>query len=242
MSPRPRLSGLNLWKRHEDYVLNVFREALQLLRNDLPDSDDEISLNRALYLKVITVIHGRLRSGRSPLHVSPPMLDAPNPPSPATAGTGAESKRPDFLWGYVDSSEPDPERSVRHLAIECKRLGHALSSGWNLNRNYVWNGIARFVDSVHSYGKDAKSGAMIGYVQSMSETEILDVVNKEAAVLALPGLELPVPVADGLIEMQHHLTRSFAPVDFALHHIWADVQVKVDIEHPSPVPDASAGA
>jgi hypothetical protein len=230
MSLRPRLSALDLWQRHEDFVLGVFREALRLLRDDPPDGSDEPTLNRALYLKVLRVNYNRLRAGEGTPNLSAPTWEGQNPPSPTTEGTGAESKRPDFYWGYQDSSDPDPDSSVRNLVIECKRLGSPSSSKWDFNRKYVHNGIVRFVDPGHSYGKDATSGAMIGYLQSMSVDEVLDIVNKEVCDLDLPRLDPRHPHSDGLTEHGHVLNRTFRFVDFALHHVWADMHVEEEVE------------
>jgi hypothetical protein len=208
----------------------IFKDALRLLRDEPPDAADEHELNRSLHLKVVTVLHRRLRDGPEPLYSSPPVWEGQNPPSPTTEGTGAEAKRPDFYWGYVDGTESDVERSSKHLVIECKRLGR-----WDFNRKYVRNGIVRFVAPEHSYGKDAPSGAMIGYVQSMETYEILTIVNEEIASVPLPALG-PVEITDNSTDssgatpgdalnyFEHTLTRSF-PVDpFRLLHIWMDMR------------------
>ncbi len=229
MPLRPRLSALDIWRRHEDFVLGVFREALQLLRDDLPVESDEDHLNRCLYFKVLHVTSRRINAGDGSLHLTPPTYEGRNSPSPTTEGTGAESKRPDFYWGYQDGTDPDPERSVRNLVIECKRLGTPPSSSWNLNRNYVHNGIVRFVDPGHSYGKDAVSGAMIGYIQSMAIDEILGIINSESDQIELPPLGPHPASSPGLVEHRHDLRRPFYPMDFSLRHIWVDLQIELDV-------------
>lgn len=167
----------NLWHRHELRVLDVLRDALSELatRKDLPGC--EVALNRELLHVVRRVNRIHLKNGRG--LPNPILFDVTNQPvnNPESRQMQSEAKRPDFLWGMVDT------RGDKDLffAVECKRLGAPPSLSWDLNKNYVLRGVARFSRLPHAYGQECRSGAMIGYVQSMNHEDIYAEVNRGLA-------------------------------------------------------------
>jgi len=125
-------------------------------------SVSEPDLNREFYFLLVTATQTARRHGMS---LSPPVPEGQNPPSADDAARAArEHKRPDFYWGLIDDLEPDPRRAARQFVVECKRLDVA-TRGWIFTARYVSDGILRFINAYHGYGRDATSGAMVGYLQ-----------------------------------------------------------------------------
>lgn len=151
-----------------------------------------------------------------------------NQPDPDNIFTGQELKQPDFLWGYFDPLETDEWRGNRNLTIECKRLGEKTSSQWNLNKNYVENGVSRFISEEYGYGRGVASGAMIGYIESMNFDDILSEVDDTilSSVKFVPLLTKP---SEGWQEktsnrLDHKFERPFPVSPFHLWHFWIDLR------------------
>ena len=108
-----------------------------------------------------------------------------------------EYKRPDFQWGICDTNETNPERMDKFYTLEAKRLGSPSSSQWILNKNYILNGINRFILVEWGYGKSVSSGAMIGYIQNM---ELKEILNNEKGGLFLPFLSTVPKAKHGQFE------------------------------------------
>lgn len=217
----PLISGLPLWERHEQRVLAILHSALHLLRTKEPEGH-EPKLNRDLYLCILRVNRENHASG-GPVFDFPPILDGRNPPTPDTEDSASERKLPDLSWRYIDHQEPDPHRSVRAFAIECKRLGSPSSSGWNFNLRYATDGVRRFTDPDSGYGRDVASGAMVGYVESLTFEQIVAEVNEVLTQFGVPPLALP-PADGPLTEMDHSFARPFPISPFRLAHLWIDIR------------------
>jgi hypothetical protein len=222
--PRPRLSQIPLWERHVELVLAVARDALIRLAEQSVHGD-EPALNRAFY--ECAMLANRDRHDRGQAYLESLLIwEARNQPSPATSGTTAENKIPDFQCGYTDHACPDPLSAVRMFVIECKRLGTPTATGWNFNSRYVSDGVLRFVDARWQYGKHVESGAMIGYLDGMSAPAVLAEVNTAATNHGVPLLVMGSGSVSPLHELRHSLGRSFAESPFELVHLW--------VENPSP--------
>ncbi len=219
----PQISGRLLWERHEQRVLAILRSALHRLRTK-ELHDDERKLNRELYSCILEVNGQNKKSGSDSWFDYPPIYEGQNPPTPDTEDSASERKIPDLQWGYIDHQEPDPRRSVRNFAIECKRLGAPSSPGWKLNVNYVTDGVHRFADPEFRYGKDVASGAMAGYVESMSLEEIVAEVNRALNQIGVPALTFPPKLIGPLSEMKHSFDRPFENSPFRLVHVWIDIR------------------
>jgi hypothetical protein len=223
---QPRISRLLIWERHEKRVVDILLLALAILQNktDLPQS--EVLLNRELYFCLLEA-NRKLRDLGSGGFNHPPTPEGHNPPDPDDETRSIrENKIPDFYWGYIDHLEPDPRRSARYYVIECKRLGDPLRTDWILNQNYVVNGILRFVTEEHGYAKGEKSGAMVGYVQSMELDAILYEVNAACKSKAIHRIGTPIGSwqTKGTSFLKHQLDRPFSVSPFRLSHFWVDIR------------------
>ena len=139
----------------------------------------------------------------------------------------ARKKRPDFQWGYINHLEPDPRKSAKHYYIECKRLGTPIKTNWIFNKNYISNGVLRFVKRELNYGRASSSGTMIGYIQSMVVSNILDEVNKEACSCGITAITLSSEgwKKKGVSRLDHELDRpEIHPTHFKLRHLWLDLR------------------
>ena len=219
----PRLADLPLWERHEQRVLAVLRAALRRL----PTKQllgDEGRLNRELYFLLREVNKENRNSGSDLWLDEMPIWEARSPPTPDTEDSVSEKKIPDLQWRYEDHQEQDARRSERTFVIECKRLGAPSNAGWRFNEHYVDDGVRRFAHPDWRYGKNVASGAMAGYVESMTPEEIVADVNGTLGALGVPALKLPQVAGDSLTEMEHSFDRSFRISPFLLVHLWIDIR------------------
>jgi hypothetical protein len=179
-----------------------------------------------LYFCLLEAIRSLRESGREGFD-HPPTPEGHNPPDPDDVLRATrENKIPDFCWGYIDHLELDSRRSARNYVIECKRLGNPPRPDWILNQNYVVKGVLRFVTEEHDYAKGEKSGAMVGYVQSMELDDILNEVNATCISRAVPQLRISIGgwQIRGISRLNHELNRSFAGSPFHLSHFWIDLR------------------
>jgi hypothetical protein len=224
---RPLISELDIWGKYKSEIFDVIREALSNLQG-VPDlKEDEISLNRELHFCFVEATY------RLKLNHHLPMQEGKNPPDPDDEERAKrEDKIPDFYWQFSDHTVIDPRRCARRFVLECKRLGKPTSSRWILNKNYVQNGIRRFVFEEHGYGKGDESGAMVGYVQNMEFDVILLEVNAAIETSPEPIPTLPAPaggwIVNGISRLDHIFERSFLQTPFHLWHLWVDLRHRYD--------------
>jgi len=225
---RPGISGCQIWWDHERRVLGVVKWALDLLRTEDDLDLDENKLNRRL-LRCIRTANFQLNKRGEGIGY-PVIYEANNQPDADDEQRAKrESKRPDFQWGLTDQSEEDPLRQDKYFVIECKRLGEPVRKFWVFNKNYVEEGILRFVCAKHGYGKSAPSGAMVGYIRSMLSADILSEVNGHATTAGLPLVILSTDgwVGKGVSRLEQKLDRSkVPPTPFSLRHLWVDLRQK----------------
>lgn len=170
----PRIRSHKLWRNREAKCLAIIERALVLFRQRDSFPESEIELNRIFYFCLITASRKLY-----PDDEVPPVTECCNQPDPDDgARARREQKRPDIQWIYLDRYQSDPQKSSRQFVVECKRLGEPPRPDWILNRNYIEHGIARFRNPDWAYAKRAESGAMIGYMQSMTPSAILVAVNE----------------------------------------------------------------
>lgn len=223
---RPLISGSRVWCNHERRVLNVMHRALELLRKENSLDICEDSLNRRLVFCVRKANNEFFQVGEGFDWL--PTYDSKNQPdSDDEEGADREQKRPDFQWGFVDHSEPDPVKQDKIFAIECKRLGNSEKPSWIFNRNYVENGIVRFIRKEHGYGKSAASGAMIGYIRNMICDDILGEVNGHGKIFSLGKIRLGPDgwVSKGVSRLEQKIDRpEVLPTPFNLRHLWVDIR------------------
>ncbi len=225
-TPRaPTIFDKDLWVPGEERVLDLCTRSLRKLC-DCPNvsTATEPEINRKLFLCMTQANRDLLAIGRGFDHL--PQPEAANLPDPSDERRADwERKIPDFQWQIIDHLAPARE-SVRSYVIECKRLGSPPRRDWILNKEYVANGMCRFANESHRYGHRCPSGAMIGYMQSMSFQSILSEVNKHARTCAVGELA-PIPGAscdDTVKRLQSLLCRAFPVSPFHLRHLWVDLR------------------
>jgi hypothetical protein len=219
----PRIQSNKLWRTREAKCLAIIMRALELYRQRDHFADSEVELNREFYFCLIAASRELF-----PDDEVAPVTECCNQPDPDDgARARREQKRPDFQWVYLDRYESDPQRSSRQFVVECKRLGDPPRSDWVLNLNYIEHGIARFRHPDWAYAKRAQSGAMIGYVQSMTPAAILVAVNAECRTQSFPDLAPSGAwVNGGTTRLDHSFDRSFEISPIKLHHFWVDLRVQ----------------
>ena len=212
-------SFLSLWEKHKDLYFSIFFKALQQLKISDEQRNDEDAISEVLcpVLRKICYNHE--------YEIRTPAWEKPNQPvSPEELRGGKIRKRPDFTCNFLNTLADSPETYEIPFHVECKRLGKKKGS-WDLNKNYVTNGVKRFDSRDHEYGKRASSGMMIGYITNMDKTAILAEVNKNLPKY-LPKLDLMF--LQKVVSCEQELTRKYVkPKEFKIIHIWADLKIKV---------------
>jgi hypothetical protein len=221
----PSLFAYDFWGAHEIRCLSIIERALILLRQDehLPSSEDE--LNYRFYFCLLEATRELI-----PESELSPISECNNQPDPDSVRTARMAKRPDFQWVVIDRYESEAHQSSKQFVVECKRLGAASSSGWVFNINYVNNGIERFRDLAWGYGKRFRSGAMVGYWQSMEPHEVLAEIHAESQTKPLPDLVIiGAWKPNDVSRLEHTFERPFNISPFHLHHLWVDLR---SADHP----------
>lgn len=225
---QPSIFTRDLWGNQEKRLIDLLVLALVMLDDEgrLPKAEEEITRRLAkcctaaefLLAKEGRGINGHLiwdtKDWFQYIDTSIPVGDV---------------KRPDCQYQFRDQQASRSEDYVKALTIECKRLGHFTDSSHTkaLNQKYVLEGIRRFLDPKHSYGKLAASGIMIGYVQNMEFERILADVNGECAKEQITELALSMqrPPTMRTNHLDHRFDRPFLVSPFTLRHIWADLRI-----------------
>jgi hypothetical protein len=214
MSARPRLSKLRLWAAREKECLDLLAQALARLAGDPGPDADEDNINRRLmrFLDASGAQGGMgARNTLGPVVYEGRSSPAPSDPTRASR----EFKRPDFAWLWFDDLVADPMLSRREFVVECKRLGVD-----PFPRRYVTDGILRFVKDSHAYGKDMRSGAMVGYLQSIPIDTAVKQVNANVTSRNVSTLKLRSKRGDDEAKLEHRVTREFDVSPFLLTHLW----------------------
>jgi len=221
-----RLTSQVLWANHERRVLNILTLALEMLREDGDLDINEDGLNRKLCRRILRA--NRIFWDQGEGIPSIPMYEAHNQPDANDEERARrEDKKPDFQWGLFDYSEPDLDKSAKIYVIECKRLGTPITKSWVFNKNYVKNGIIRFLKAEYGYGKSVSSGVIVGYIRSMDFQDILSEVNSCAEEESLPEIMLSSDEwnEEGVSRLEEELQRpEVSPSPFNLRHLWADLR------------------
>jgi len=216
-------SKRNFWQKFEERVLEVINLAISkfLLIDKLPREENE--LNRLFFFCLVEANY-ELQKKNKGLE-SPPSYEANNQPYFGDLERASrESKRPDFQWLITDTTNTDPRSSSKQFVLECKRLG--LPAGtWILNENYFNHGIVRFVSAEHGYAKGVESAAMLGYVQNMSEDNIVKEINKLLTLGGYSNMVLDKSEAFKSI-LNHILKTEFNDQKLKLIHFWINVAHK----------------
>jgi hypothetical protein len=207
------------WENWEKAVLEIFSKALLelVVRKPLPEKEDELSRLLAFIVRKCRrewcIANDRHLPGHPLYHATgqPDRDDQTKQPK--------ENKIPDFTWGFTDYIK----NVDKNYHVECKRLRE---DKYHYCKEYVANGIKRFVDKEWSYGFDCESGLMIGYIQGMEFEDILHWVNHYAANHSFPLLKLKGQWHQKEVSpLENNLVRRQIPISpFKLVHLWVDLR------------------
>jgi hypothetical protein len=223
--PRRPLPAEILWERHKQLYLKVFSIALRELvkKDNISGNEDAISETLSLILREVCLNVCRDQNQEVP----PPIWEAPIPPKSEGELKGGKSrKRPDFTCRLLNPLAESVEEYEVSLHVECKRVGRSTSPSWNLNKNYVKNGIKRFDCHIHEYGKRAPSGMMIGYIISMTPKKIEAEVNayQKQYLSNCSELKFKFDMSLLFLTCQQIQRKSIEPAQFELIHLWVDLR------------------
>ncbi len=205
-----------LWQCHETFYYSIFYEALNRLEINEEQRKSEDAISEALCPILKDICFNHTQDVRTPDWEKPiqPVINE-------ELKGGKVRKRPDFSCSFVNSLANCSEMYEIPFHIECKRLGQKVGS-WDLNKNYVNDGINRFDSSDHEYGKRAPSGMMIGYMVNMEPTTILNKVNKHLPD-RLP--KLGFAFKKKVVSCKQELIRKkVRPKEFKLIHLWTNLK------------------
>jgi hypothetical protein len=202
------------WTCFVNIRIEVFCKALNELTitNNILNDEDEIS--KVLNPKLIKI------SREMKLRIGIPVWDAKNRPlTDNDIKLPSANTRPDFTCSYYDTSADCNESYEINLHIECKRIGNSKASD-KLNKKYITEGINRFDCLSHRYGKNANDGFMIGFIIDSTKYDIQKKINKKLPQnIKRLNFKTTNKVENVLTEFKRENVK---PVDFTLHHIWAD--------------------
>lgn len=209
------------WRKFEDSILEVIKQAIEILNQKevLPKQEDE--LNRIFYACLVEANYQLQKKNKG--RESPPMYEACNQPFYDDSKRAIrENKRPDFQWSITDTTEVDPKKSSKQFVLECKRLGTSQST-WIFNENYIFNGVRRFISEEHGYARGVESSAMLGYIQSMEMLDILSEVNIFISKIQQPHL-IQTKNKGLTIFLSHEVKLEYSEDTLRLEHIWIDIK------------------
>jgi hypothetical protein len=208
------------WVQFVNLRIEVFCKALDLLQVTEIMKENEIKISEALYPKLRFVCFN---------HEKNPELPRPN----AEIGAATEDelkdesieKKPDFSYSMINPLAESEKDYEINLHIECKCIGYNRSPSWNLNMNYIKDGINRFDYLSHKYGKGANDGIMIGYIISSTKFDIQEIINQNLPKnIETLNFNTKNKVENIVTKFERE---NVEPFDFRMHHIWADF-TKVD--------------
>lgn len=221
MARRSLPSFAILWQRHEILYREVFSIALLELSRENCVSGDEDAISERL-CPILNQACFELFKSRE-IDVRSPSWEGPVQPVAEDELKGGKiRKRPDFTYKCSNPFAVSAEEYEIPLHVECKRLGNPTSASWNLNENYVKNGIKRFDSVTHEYGKRASSGIMIGYIISMGPHDILIEVNAHQKKLLpdYPAITFDFNSTPLFHTRQKMVRKHVLPKSFELAHLW----------------------
>lgn len=228
MNRRDLPSFIKLWKRHTDLYVGVFSLALTELAENraAPAAGDEDAISEKLcyILRCVCFNIGKSRNRE----IQTPDWEVPiQPVNREELKGGKIRKRPDFTCKLVNPFAESSEEHEISFHVECKRLGKSTSVSWNLNKNYVEDGIRRFDCPNHEYGKRAPSGMMIGYIIGMTPLEIEAEVNdyQEEYLPYFAGIRFNFDAGHPFRTLQGIKRRNINPKEFELVHLWIDLRI-----------------
>jgi hypothetical protein len=228
MARRTLSPPITCWNTFKRLYLEVFSIALHELAEEDSIPGDEDTISELLSL-IIRQVCFNLNRSRDNEEIRVPICEAPiQTVNRGELRGGKRRKRPDFTCNYKNAHAVSPDELEIPLHVECKRLGSPTSASWNLNKNYVINGIKRFDCSTHQYGKRSPTGMMIGYIISMTPQEIETKVNgyQKKHLPSCPDITFTFDETTPFKTHQPIQRSSVEPARFELIHLWVDLRDK----------------
>jgi len=218
-----------LWRRHENLYCEVFSVALLELSRKACISGDEDAISEMLCAILNRTCFEFAKS--KGIDVRTPIWEGPvQPVSDEELKGGKIRKRPDFTCRCSNPFAVSSDEHEIPLHVECKCLGNPTSKSWNLNENYINNGIKRFDSVTHEYGKRSSSGIMIGYIISMKPSDILQEVNAHQKKLLPDHPSISFDFSSPpLFQTEQKIDRkNLLPKRFQLTHLWINLVVHLN--------------
>ena len=230
MARRSVPSFARLWRKHETLYLSVFSQALVRLskKKHLMD-EDHISEQLCPILNAVCFEKSNKRkSKKRNCEIRTPDPEIPIPPKTDNELKGGlkKARRPDFTCKCHNPFASCSEEHEIALHVECKLLGNQTSKTWILNKNYTIEGIKRFDNKSHEYGKRALSGMMIGYIISMEPEQIVYEVNdfQQKQFPNNPALSFEFNNPPVFRTRQNLKRKNVNPKGFQIIHLWVDLR------------------
>jgi len=225
MAQKEFSSARNSWDRFVKRYTEIFSLALKTLSCTSCDLYDENKISEALCPILNRICYEK--SHEKNYEIRTPSWEQPiQPVSIDEIKESISGKRPDFTCKFVNPFAMEHEAYEIPLHVECKRLGRSANKNWDLNKNYVVNGIMRFDSIIHEYGKRADSGIMIGYIVNLSHEIILQEVNAHQNIHCNnnPNIIFDIIINDVLYHRQKLNRINIWPIEFDLIHLWVDLK------------------
>ncbi len=210
---RPSLYSIDIWTHWENGILSFLIEALGELSKVAIPTDDENTITDSLHKTVLTI-----KFKRDKITFGSIVRQTQNQPIYAVGVSENETslrKKPDLLWVFNDENATTPEKSQRYFTIECKCL-----STEEKDKDYVEKGVSRFILNDWGYGRNEKSGAMIGYIKQYDAGKHYICINKHNSINNYPTIIESSKLNAISKYIQSIEIREFEPKEFTLYHLW----------------------
>ncbi|MDR3199587.1 MAG: hypothetical protein LBU34_17095 [Planctomycetaceae bacterium] len=223
---RDRTNAQEAWDIFVNRYIELFLHALVKLREESDlDESNENSISERLLIRLRESCCEFMNKRDIRLYV--PVWECPIQPTSLQDSRGGQlGKRPDFTCVFPNPRPGSHENYERYLHIECKVIGRGSAIESRDKRNYVSEGILRFDNTEHKYGKNAQTGIMIGYIVGETLEHIQESINGFIQTyinyhrpLQFDFNEINICQSHNQFERQHVL-----PVNFLLVHIWIDLR------------------
>lgn len=228
MTPGFSFFEIDYWEQLESDMIEMVKDSLILLKSKLENQREENSINYVLNKCFLEMSrkkkltqYGYFGKDRKPIYEAERISYEDDLTRIKRMG-----KRSDFQWQLYDDNADYGSTSYSVVfTVECKRLGSKVN-GRDLCSAYVTQGIVRFVKEEWSYGAGAKSGVMVGYIQSLNEKEILKNVNQNCKKNSIGELinNSKKQTSDIYFYLEKLSRIEIKPKDFRLFHIWVDLR------------------
>lgn len=207
------------WQKRQLLYLRAFKDALPILQQKSIKKKvkyiNEDDISRDLYLALGNVIfNGRYKH----LQLGLPNFQTQSQPNLKDKRKAKrEDKRPDFLWTYIDYVN----RDRRDFYAECKRLKEDKTYHC---REYVKNGLNRFLEKDWSYGFGCENGLMIGYVEEISINDCLSKIKEYLKETGIPSIAPYQKAGKNKSYLKHTLNRkNIHSLRFDLYHYLVEI-------------------